>query len=105
MSGCPSCSTYRAVVEKAAAFRRKHKADDDPEGALHEFNEFCDAVDAYLAQPAKEPEPVLETPTQKAEKAYQRMQRTQELNRKICEIGACIHKECQEKADAAKGKT
>jgi hypothetical protein len=35
------------------------------------------------------------TPQEKAELAYQQIQRTVALNRKICEIGACIHPECQ----------
>ncbi len=35
------------------------------------------------------------TPQEKAEKNYQTMLQTQELNRKICEIGVCIHKEHQ----------
>ena len=35
------------------------------------------------------------TPEEKAEQAYQTILQTQELNKKICEIGVCIHKEHQ----------
>lgn len=34
-----------------------------------------------------------QSPKEKAEAAYQQQLRMQELNQKICEIGACIHKE------------
>lgn len=35
------------------------------------------------------------TPQEKAELAYQDIQRTQEANRNICELGVCIHEEHQ----------
>lgn len=35
------------------------------------------------------------SPQQKADEAYQSILRMQEANRKICELGVCIHKEHQ----------
>lgn len=66
------------------------------EDALIEILKF-NPNDDYLSnlKIVKEEKPKGLTTHEKDELAYQRMERIQEVNRKICEIGACIHKEHQ----------
>lgn len=49
-----------------------------------------DKLEKYYQKDIKGP-----TPQEKSEEAYQRILAMQEANRRICEIGCCIHKEHQ----------